>query len=276
MGKLELSHLWLLPHTAALITEVRQPSSLSPSLSLPLSLSRSVSLSLSLSPLSPLYLSHSSLWSMPVACAVGDGVFGCVFVSVQLRLWTCYHVYCVLVQWACVFVCVCIPDWPCFDLPCSVVFELKSCVWQRLVLKQQGPSADKTGVPGATGSSVKLHSSTVTVTGLCKSLYPKKKPLYPDQTLFDWPDYLSEGNFHHLRNGLEIFWQFCLLEKVRKGKGVARKPLLGPQKFLTLVMWWHLSHFLNRGRKMCLKLNKYKKQLLICGWLCNVKLAVKD
>lgn len=25
-------------------------------------------------------------------------------------------------------VCVCIPDWPCFDLPCSVVFELKGCV----------------------------------------------------------------------------------------------------------------------------------------------------
>lgn len=27
-----------------------------------------------------------------------------------------------------VFVCVCIQDWACFDLPCSVVFELKSRV----------------------------------------------------------------------------------------------------------------------------------------------------
>lgn len=129
----------LLPHSS-LITEVRQPPS--PSL-LP-----SFPLSLSLSLLSPLYLSHSSLWSMPGACVVGASVFGCVFMSVRLRLWTCYHVHCVLVRQARVFVCVCIPDWPCFDLPCSVVFELESCVWLRLVLKQQGPSADKTGVPG--------------------------------------------------------------------------------------------------------------------------------
>ncbi len=84
-------------HSSQQITEVRQPPS-------PLSLS--LSLSFSASPLSPLYLSHSSLWSMPGACAVGASVFGCVFVSVQLRLWTCYHVYFVLVRRAHVFVCV--------------------------------------------------------------------------------------------------------------------------------------------------------------------------
>lgn len=151
------------------------------SLSLPLSPpppSLPVSLCVSLSPLSPLYLSHSSLWSMPGACVVGASVFGCVFVSVQLRLWTCYHVYCVLVRQARVFVCVCIPDWPCFDLWCSVVFELKSYVWQRLVLKQRGSSADKAGVPGG---------STVTVIGLLESW---AVTLYPD-----WPNYWTECNW---------------------------------------------------------------------------------
>lgn len=87
---------------SSLTTEVRQPPSPSLALSLPVSLC----VSLSLSPLSPLYLSHSSLWSMPGTCAVGAGVFGCVFVSVQLRLWTCYHVYCVCsAPMACVCVC---------------------------------------------------------------------------------------------------------------------------------------------------------------------------
>ena len=67
-----------------------------------LSLSLPMTLCLSLSLLSRLYLSHSYLWSMPGACAVG----AVVFVSVQLRLWTCYHVDCVLVRQARVFVCV--------------------------------------------------------------------------------------------------------------------------------------------------------------------------
>lgn len=83
---------------SSLTTEVRQPPSPSLALSLPVSLC----VALSLSPLSPLYLSHSSLWSMPGTCAVGAGVF----VSVQLRLWTCYHVYCVCsAPMACVCVC---------------------------------------------------------------------------------------------------------------------------------------------------------------------------
>lgn len=60
------------------------------------------SLSLSLPPLSTLYLARPSLWSMPGVCAAGAAVF----VSVQLRLWMCYHVYCALVwRWR-VFVCV--------------------------------------------------------------------------------------------------------------------------------------------------------------------------
>ena len=155
------SYLRLL-HTAARLLKWdhhRLPPSLSLSLPDFLTLSLSVSFCLSLSQLSPLYLSHSSLWSMPGACVVGASVFRCVFVSVRLRLWKCYHVYCVSVRQACVRLCVCISDWPCFDLPCSVVFELKSWVWQRLVLKQRGPSADKTRAPGATCSPVKLHSS---------------------------------------------------------------------------------------------------------------------
>lgn len=104
--KLELCVLSLSPAAAAhssLTTEVRQPPSPSIAVSLPVSLS----LSSSHSPLSPLYLSHSSLWSMPGACAVGAAV--CLNVCLWVHDWDYAHVIvcsvCATRRWR-VFVCV--------------------------------------------------------------------------------------------------------------------------------------------------------------------------
>lgn len=86
---------------------------------------------------------HGHMWLEPV----------CLDVCLRVCDWdySCYHTVCLCGK----FVCVHTRLW-CFDLPCSVVFELKNCVWQRLVSKQRGPLADKAELPEATLSSVKL------------------------------------------------------------------------------------------------------------------------
>lgn len=87
---------------SSLITEVRQPPSFCLSSSPPPTLPFPALHSLSL-------ISSLSITFLPLINARGmcgqSCVFRCVFASVQLRLWTCYRVYCVLVWQARVCVC---------------------------------------------------------------------------------------------------------------------------------------------------------------------------
>lgn len=144
-------------HTAAWLLK----STTTYSLTLPVSLPLSLSYLPSIYHIPPFDQCQGHVWSEPVCLGVCEWDYGSV---IMCTVCLCSERVCL---------CVCIPDWPCFDLPCSAVFELKSCVWQGLVLKQWGPSVDKAGFLRATCRSVKLYSSSVTVMGLLPYIQTK-------------------------------------------------------------------------------------------------------
>lgn len=135
---------------------------------LPLLLCLAQPLFISFSLISPLSITFLPLINARGMCSRSRRVFECVFVSARPRLCTCYRVCCARnAAMACV--CVCAYQIGRALISHAVfVFELKSCVWQRLVLKQRGPPLDKMGVPWPARSSVKLHSSMARLMDIVK------------------------------------------------------------------------------------------------------------